>query len=1172
MKRATVRIALLPILFCANVSAQTWWPMQGQNAQRTGRSTAFGPASATLKWTYDFNDVLSDNASPVVGPDGTIYQVMRSSLSVDGRALFYAIYPNGTMKWSTGALGGFGMTSAPGLSSDGYTAYVLTEDLTNYLTALDVHNPDIFAISAGQDYSMALKQNGTVWTWGDNSSGQLGIGNNDDKLTPVRIQSINDVMAIMSGYEHALALKRDGTIWSWGENTSGQLGSGNTINSNVPVSVSNLTQAVALAAGGSHSLALRQDSTVWAWGANGSGQLGTGNTTSSLIPVQVLNLTHVIAVDAGNAFSLALREDGTVWAWGNNFEGQLGTGDNTHHTSPVQVSNISNVRAIAAGDNYALALRQDGTVWAWGDNLDGQLGTGNNNDSKIPMQVINLTNVKMIAAHHGNPLAHNLALLQDGSVWAWGRNFYGQLGDETLPDTNQPVQIKTISHVKAISAGGTHSLALKQDGILWGWGDNTDGQAGNFLRTDIVGKVGAVLWLLWQSQIDRVNYSSIAVHPDGTIYLGTLDVSKPTRMNAFNPDGSLKWSWVSPRADCAIEAPPAVDRAGNVYFMHNCEGIVALDANGQLKWKGIAAADWFSWPTPTIGPEGTIYFHYPAYYDKRFFAVNPDGTIQWQRTDIGDAGFFKGVAMSANGSTLYTAADGKVMALDAATGTTIWSNAIADQNEEFGGSPVLSGNGILYFMGYGDKVYAVSSLDGALLWQYQLNTSSEYWGPQSPALGPDGTLYVIASGDKPNKIPARLYAFYTPPTPPAAPILLSPANGAINQPLAATLSWKASLGADSYSLQVATDSLFNTTVFDFPTLSAISQSIEQLANNTTYYWRVNAKNIVGPSSWSLVWRFTTQPGCLRHGDLNNDGVLTPGDALCAFQIYLNNGNLPASCAAANSVCELIAADVSCDGSVTPGDALAIFSRYLQKLPPQECFGRTVLSKPQTQRYRLALQPEQIEEGKLKITLRVENPSDLQAFGLQLEYPSERLRFISLARTATTAHWLQLEARAASEGVLNIGGFHEQAIASHAPAALFEIIFSNKGHAASTSDFKLSGFTDDLSEAFVANAENDLRQLAGVPAQFALHQNYPNPFGAEQSTVLRFDLPGEEVVPVELTIFNLSGSSCAGSLPERARPVAMKFHGMAIIMKVKQPLRGFIGIVCARENGRRKSDS
>ncbi|HVG58062.1 MAG TPA: hypothetical protein VNA24_05865 [Hyalangium sp.] len=165
---------------------------------------------------------------------------------------------------------------------------------------------------------------------------------------------------VAGGYDHSLALRGDGTVWSWGK---ALLDNGTEIDRLTPVHEPGLTSIMAIAAGGSHSLALRSDGTAWAWGANNAGQLGDGSTTPHSTAVRIPALTGVTALAAGREHSLALRSDGTVWAWGSNHAGQLGDGTEISRPTPVQVAGLTQVIAIAAGSGHSLALRSDGTVW-----------------------------------------------------------------------------------------------------------------------------------------------------------------------------------------------------------------------------------------------------------------------------------------------------------------------------------------------------------------------------------------------------------------------------------------------------------------------------------------------------------------------------------------------------------------------------------------------------------------------------------------------------------------------------------------------------------------------------------------------------------------------------------------------------------------------------------------
>jgi alpha-tubulin suppressor-like RCC1 family protein len=331
------------------------------------------------------------------------------------------------------------------------------------------------AIGAGDYHSVALNDDGTVWSWGDNGYGQLGDGTTTNRNTPVPVTSLSDVFAVAGGGNHTLALTGNGGVWAWGDNSNGQLGDGTFLSRTHPVSVPHLTEGVAIAAGYSHSLALKKDGTVWTWGDNSSGQLGNGTTENSRIPIRVFGLAEVIAIAAGQYHNYALRKDGTLWAWGANGDGQLGDGSFHTRTAPVQVSGLSHVFSVGAGGYHGLAIQSDRKVWAWGRNWEGQMGDPSFDYRTIPVLVEGLSGVILIAAG----AAHSLALKSNGTVWAWGENDHGQLGNSTFQASSTPVQVSELVSVIGLGAGANHSLALRNDGTVWTWGDNGSGQLGD---------------------------------------------------------------------------------------------------------------------------------------------------------------------------------------------------------------------------------------------------------------------------------------------------------------------------------------------------------------------------------------------------------------------------------------------------------------------------------------------------------------------------------------------------------------------------------------------------------------------------------------------------------------------------------------------------------------------
>ncbi|WP_375769694.1 RCC1 repeat-containing protein [Archangium gephyra] len=468
-----------------------------------------------------------------------------------------AVAPDGTL-WAWGS-------NSNGQVGDGTTTPRLTPVRVPGLT-------EVVAAAAGTgNFSLAVREDGSVWSWGANASGQLGDGTTAQRLAPVRVPGLTDVRSVAAGRFFSLALARDGSVWSWGANTDGQLGDGTKTPRLTPVRVAGLTDVVAIAASGSHSLAVKGDGTVWAWGFNAFGQLGDGTKTPQLTPVRVAGLTDVVAVSAGTGnFSLAVRGDGTVWAWGSNYTAQLGDGTTTERLTPVRVPGLSDVVAVSAGNrNFSLALRGDGSVWSWGTNASGQLGAGTTPLRRTPGPVMGVehgvavaagatgslmlrkdgtlwawgtdekgvlgTGTSIMGPHAPSPVLglsstaaisagshHSLALRADGTVWGWGGNSEGQLwaGDGSTMDRYAPVRIEGVTDIKAVfsSASALHTLALRGDGTVWGWGSNVHGQLGVGTGGWFNGPPVQVVGLTDVKTLAAGEFSSVAVRGDGTVW------------------------------------------------------------------------------------------------------------------------------------------------------------------------------------------------------------------------------------------------------------------------------------------------------------------------------------------------------------------------------------------------------------------------------------------------------------------------------------------------------------------------------------------------------------------------------------------------------------------------------------------------------------------------------
>ena len=331
-------------------------------------------------------------------------------------------------------------------------------------------------VSAGIDYAIALKADGTISAWGRNDYGQLGNGQLAMRATPGKVDGIDRITAVATGSGSTLALRDDGTVWGWGNNASGQLGDGTLQNKSHPVPVTGLVGAVkSVATTFGHALAITTDGGVWAWGWGLYGQLGNGATDSSLSATKVSGLPAVVdKVATGTQHSLALAGDGSVWAWGDNSNGQLGDGSTNPSLTPIRVEALSNIVAISTYAKSNLALDTSDRVWAWGYGNRGALGDGSYSDRTTPFVVPGLPQIKAIAA--GNFVS--IAIAADGSVWMWGDNEFGQFGDSTFSKQPSPVKILILTGFSGFSVGDRDVVARSLDGALQAWGVNDYGQLG----------------------------------------------------------------------------------------------------------------------------------------------------------------------------------------------------------------------------------------------------------------------------------------------------------------------------------------------------------------------------------------------------------------------------------------------------------------------------------------------------------------------------------------------------------------------------------------------------------------------------------------------------------------------------------------------------------------------
>ena len=387
---------------------------------------------------------------------------------------------------------------------------------------------ETIAIAVGNGFSFAIEADGSLWAWGNNEYGRLGDGTRtirEESPTPyifddfvgeilvdnnrkIPVKIMDSVVSVSAGFDHAMAIKTDGSLWAWGWNGDGRLGNGYIANESstiedriqtVPIKI--MEDVVSVSVGSSHTMAIKTDGSLWAWGHNDSGQLGDGtfttlgNDNGRRTPVKIMD--SVAFVSAGYRHTMAIKTDGSLWAWGWNSSGQLGSGGGGNvpgtmggpiQTVPIQI--MEDVTSVSAGTYHTMAIKTDGSLWAWGSNYSGELGDGTatgrdenfdviDNNRLSPVKVMD--SVISVSVGH----SHTMAIKADGSLWAWGSNDHGLIGAETTarPEDAAPARyaqlpIKIMDSVISISTG-THTLALKADGSVWAWGSNTYGQLGD---------------------------------------------------------------------------------------------------------------------------------------------------------------------------------------------------------------------------------------------------------------------------------------------------------------------------------------------------------------------------------------------------------------------------------------------------------------------------------------------------------------------------------------------------------------------------------------------------------------------------------------------------------------------------------------------------------------------
>jgi alpha-tubulin suppressor-like RCC1 family protein len=323
---------------------------------------------------------------------------------------------------------------------------------------------------------------GGLWVWGSNDFGILGDNTIVSKSSPVQtVSGGTNWKLVASGNYHTAAIKTDGTLWSWGAGTSGELGNNAITSRSSPVqTISGGTDWKQVAAGGSFTAAIKTNGTLWLWGYGYQGRLGNNSTLSRSSPVQtVAGGNNWKQVSCGRDHAGAVKTNGTLWLWGaNGYYGQLGDNTTINKSSPVQtVSGGTNWKQVSCAMLHTAAIKTDGTLWLWGAGDSGQLGDNAITRKSSPVQTVaGGTNWKQVSIWYYT----STAIKTDGTLWCWGSGGNGNHGDNTRTNKSSPVQtISGGTNWKQVSCGENNVAAIKTDGTLWGWGKGFPGALGD---------------------------------------------------------------------------------------------------------------------------------------------------------------------------------------------------------------------------------------------------------------------------------------------------------------------------------------------------------------------------------------------------------------------------------------------------------------------------------------------------------------------------------------------------------------------------------------------------------------------------------------------------------------------------------------------------------------------
>jgi alpha-tubulin suppressor-like RCC1 family protein len=487
-------------------------------------------------WGLNTNGQLGDNTTT---QRNAPVQVMKSDGSGGTTALTNIIaicagYYHSLALDGSGNLWAWGLDSSGQLGDNMPASQQKLAQIVGGLTSTGV---TVTEIGAGEYHSLAVTSDGKVWAWGDNNTGQLGDGTTTQRNTPVVVNNIGTahsvpIVQIVGGENHSMALDSNNTVWTWGLGTYGELGNNSTAQQNSPIHLTSLSSISQIAAGQLTGMAMQTDGPVWTWGWNTNyPDLGDGTDINRTGPTLMLGVNGAATIAMSGFHTVVLKDDGTAWVCGENVQSQLGNGFIPSYNSFVQVLPSMTFTGIA--DGLPLLIKPDTTLWGIGDDNYGDLGNGATLETINPVQVGTLTGVTNVS---GGAETHGFAV-SGGKVYGWGNNTNGVLGASVSGEQHSPVQVGAtttgFNNIQQVYSGYQANFALKSDNTVWGWGMNGVGQIGDGTTTTRTTPVQI------QTDLNGNPFTGITALSNGTNYTLALKSDKTVWAWGVNSNGEL---------------------------------------------------------------------------------------------------------------------------------------------------------------------------------------------------------------------------------------------------------------------------------------------------------------------------------------------------------------------------------------------------------------------------------------------------------------------------------------------------------------------------------------------------------------------------------------------------------------------------------------------------------